>query len=376
MKVKMKQPEINKSARCGALNKEIKPEQTYTAVVGLDVGDRKTCYCVLDSDGDVATEGTVSTKAHSMRLQFEGKPRMRIALEAGTHSAWLSRLFTELGHEVIVANARSLRMISESDSKNDKADARMLARLAPVGIDLLCPIEHRSEAVQNDLRILRAREVAMTARTKLINAVRGFVKHTGERLPSSSTGTFARKAEESCPEQLRVALLPLIRLIERLTEEIKLYDKIILAKAEKDYPATKVIRTIPGVGPLTALGVVLVMNNDPHKFRKSRDVGCFFGFRPQQKESGERSPQLGITKAGDRIMRRIVVQSAQYMLGPFGKDCALRRWGLAIALRGGSSAKKRAVIAVARKLVILMHRLWTTQEPFDATRGLTHVAVA
>ena len=171
-------------------------------------------------------------------------------------------------------------------------------------------------------------------------------------------------------------MLPLIRLIERLTEEIKLYDKIILSKAEKEYPATKVIRTIPGVGPLTALGVVLVMNNDPHKFRKSRDVGCFFGFRPQQKESGERSPQLGITKAGDRIMRRIVVQSAQYMLGPFGKDCALRRWGLAIALRGGSSAKKRAVIAVARKLVILMHRLWTTQEPFDATRGLTHVAVA
>jgi transposase len=311
-----------------------------------------------------------------MRLQFEGKPKMRISLEAGVHSSWLNRLLTELGHEVIVANARSLRMISESDSKNDKADARLLARLARVGADLLSPIEHRSLEVENDLAVIRASEVAITARTKLINAVRGLVKHTGERLPSSPTGTFARKAEQACPENLCLALLPLIRIIQRLTEEVKFYDKVIRTKADQEYPATNVISTIPGVGPLTALGLVLVLNNDPTRFHKSRDVGCYFGLRPQQKDSGDRSPQLGITKAGDRVMRRIVVQSAQYILGPFGKDCALRRWGQTIALRGGSNAKKRAVVAVARKLVILMHRIWTTKQPFDPTKNMpTSVAV-
>jgi transposase len=375
MKAKVKTDGTRKSEKRQppAIRPEGKP---FCAVVGLDVSDRKTCYCVLNLNGETVAEGTLATREHSMRLQFEGKPKMRIAMEAGTHSAWLSRLLTKLGHEVIVANARSLRMISESDSKNDKADARMLARLARVGVDLLAPIEHRSEAVQSDLSILRAREVAVSARTKMINAVRGLVKQTGERLPSSPTGTFARKAEKACPDCLRMALLPLIRLIERLTEEIKLYNKMILTKAEKEYPATKMMRTIPGVGALTALGVVLVMNNDPRKFRRSRDVGCYFGLRPQQKDSGERSPQLGITKAGDRVMRRILVQSAHYILGPFGRDCALRRWGLSIALRGGSNAKKRAAVAVARKLVILMHRLWITNEPFDATRGLPRPAAA
>jgi transposase len=363
--------EATKQSRDGSVEKP-----SHCAVVGLDVGDRKTCYCTVDLNGDLLSEGKLQTKPCSARLQFEGQPRMRIALEAGVHSAWMSRLLVKLGHEVIVANARNLRLISESDSKNDKADARLLARLARVGADLLSPIEHRNSQVQADLTIIRARESVVTARTKLINAVRGLVKQTGERMPNSCTATFAHKAEEACPEELRPALLPLIRMIERLSEEIRLYDKMILTKAEKEYPATKQIRTIPGVGALTALGVVLVLNNNPHQFRKSRDVGCYFGLRPQQKDSGERSPQLGITKAGDRVMRRILVQSAQYILGPFGKDTGLRRWGLAIALRGGKNAKKRAVVAVARKLVILMHRLWVTNEEFDPTRGMPKALAA
>lgn len=361
--------------------KESRPEQRdpapnnagqsmYHAVVGLDVGDRTTRFCIVDLDGELISEGTLPTRTAAVRLQFQGGLRLRIAMEAGVHSSWLSRLLNDLGHEVIVANARSLRLISDSDSKNDRADARMLARLARVGPDLLSPIKHRDPAVQDDLAIIRAREVAVTARTKLINAVRALVKQTGDRFPSSPASTFAQKAEQSCPESLKPALLPLIRMIERLTEEIKLYDKMVASKAEKQYPATKIIRTIPGVGSLTALAFVLVLNNDPHRFRKSRDVGCYLGLRPQQRESGDRSPQLGITKAGDRVLRRIVVQSAQYILGPFGKDCALRRWGIHLGMHGGSNGKKRAVIAVARKLVILMHRLWVANEAFDPARGI------
>ena len=342
----------------------------YEAVVGLDVGDRQTHYCVLDLNGALAVEGVVTTREASFRMQFEGKARMRIALEAGTHSPWISRLLVELGHDVIVANPRNLRMISESDSKNDPADARLLARLAHVGPELLSPIQQRSRKTQEDLTLVRAREVAVQCRTKIVNAMRGIVKSTGHRLPASSTLTFARKAKEACPEALKSALLPLLRVIEELTREIALYEKLVSKKVETEYPETKAIRTIHGVGPLTALAFVLVLNNDRSRFRRSRDVGCYVGLRPKQRDSGMRSPQLGITKAGDPLLRRLATQCAQYILGPFGKDSALRRGGLSLTLRGGKNAKKRAIVAVARKLVILMHRLWITQEVYEPMRGL------
>jgi transposase len=348
----------------------------YQAVVGLDVGDRKTHYCVLGLDGELVEEGAVATRKASLRVHFEGKVKMRIALEAGAHSPWISRLLAEMGHEVIVANPRNLRMISESDSKNDPADARLLARLAHVGPELLSPIQQRSEKTQVDLALVRARDVAVQSRTKIINAVRGIVKSTGLRLPKSSTLTFARKAKEACPEALRPALLPLLRVIEELTREIELYEKLVAKKAETEYPETKAIRTIHGVGPLTALAFVLVLNNDRHRFRRSRDVGCYIGLRPKQRESGLRAPQLGITKAGDSLLRRLATQCAQHVLGPFGKDSALRRWGMSLALRGGKNAKKRAVIAVARKLVILMHRIWITQEIYEPLRGVAEKSTA
>jgi transposase len=248
--------------------------------------------------------------------------------------------------------------------------------LAHVGPELLSPIQQRSEKTQVDLALVRARDVAVQSRTKIINAVRGIVKSTGLRLPKSSTLTFARKAKEACPEALRPALLPLLRVVEELTREIELYEKLVAKKAETEYPETRAIQTIHGVGPLTALAFVLVLNNDRNRFRRSRDVGCYIGLRPKQRESGLRAPQLGITKAGDSFLRRLATQCAQHVLGPFGKDSALRRWGMSLALRGGKNAKKRAVIAVARKLVILMHRIWITQEIYDPLRGVAEKSSA
>jgi transposase len=360
-----------KVATMAELSSQVVSNQpSYWAVVGLDVSDRRTHYCVLDLDGELALEGVVATKDASLRMQFARKPRMRVAMEVGTHSAWISRLLTELGHEVIVANPRHLRLIAESDSKNDRADARLLARLAHVGPELLSPIRHRSQRTQNDLSLVRAREVAVQARTKIINAVRGITKSAGSRLPASASLTFARKAKELCPEALKPALLPLLRIIEELTREIELYDRLVAKKAETEYPETQAIQTIHGVGPLTALTFALVLNNDRRRFRRSRDVGCYIGLRPKQRESGTGSPQLGITKSGDPLLRRLATQCAQYILGPFGKDSALRRWGLSLACRGGKNAKKRAIVAVARKLVILMHRLWITQQAYQPMRGL------
>jgi transposase len=347
----------------------------HEAVVGLDVGDRQSHYCVLDLAGDVVTEGVVHTKDAALRVLFEGKGCMRIALEAGTHSPWVSRLLGALGHEVLVANPRKLRLIAESDAKHDRADARLLARLAHVGPALLAPIQSRSAETQIDLTLIRAREVAVQTRTKIVNAVRGMVKSTGHRLPTSSTVTFARKATEVCPAVLQPALVPLIRLIQTLTDEIEAYDRLVVATA-RAYPETQAIQTIHGVGALTAVAFVLALNNDRQRFKRSRDVGCYLGLRPKQRDSGLRSPQLGITKAGDPLMRRLATQSAQYILGPFGRDSALRRWGLSLASHGGKNAKKRAIVAVARKLVVLMHRIWITQESYDPLRGIPAQSVA
>jgi transposase len=269
-----------------------------------------------------------------------------------------------------------VRLISKSTSKNDPADARTLARLARVGPELLSPIQPRSEKTQMDLALVRARDVAVQSRTRLINSVRGIVKSTGRRLPKSSTLTFARKAKEACPEVLQPALLPLLRMIEELTREIEAYEKLVIQKAESEYPETKAIRTIYGVGPVTALTFVLLLNNDRKRFLKSRDVGCYIGLRPKQRESGQSAPQLGITKVGDSLLRRLATQCAQHILGPFGKDSALRRWGLSLALRGGKNAKKRAVVAVARKLVVLMHRIWITQEVYEPLRGVANSTAA
>jgi transposase len=336
--------------------------------VGLDVGDRQSHYCVLDLDGGVVADGAVKTTDASFRVLFEGKGRMRIALEAGTHSPWISRLLIALGHEVIVANPRKLRLIAESDAKHDRADACLLARLAHVGPALLSPIHARSAQTQIDLALIRAREVAVQTRTKIVNAVRGMVKSTGHRLPASPTLTFARKAREACPEALQPALLPLIRLVQTLTDDIAAYDRLVVETA-RAYPETQAIQTIHGVGALTAVAFVLVLDNDRARFKRSRDVGCYLGLKPKQRDSGMRSPQLGITKAGDPLLRRLATQSAQYILGPFGRDSALRRWGLSLASRGGKNAKKRAVVAVARKLVVLMHRIWITQERYDPMRA-------
>jgi transposase len=341
----------------------------YHAVVGLDVGDRQSHYCVLDLEGSVVAEGAAKTTEASFRVRFEGKGRMRIALEAGTHSPWISRLLIALGHDVLVANPRKVRLIAESNGKHDRADARLLAPLAHVGPSLLSPIQSRSAQTQIDLAMIRAREVAVQTRTKIVNAVRGMVKSTGQRLPASPTLTFARKATAACPEALQPALRPLIRLVQTLTDDIAAYDRLVEEKA-RAYPETQAIQTIAGVGALTAVAFVLVLNNDRSRFTRSRDVGCYLGLKPKQRDSGRRSPQLGITKTGDPLMRRLATQGAQYILGPFGRDSALRRWGLSLASRGGKNAKKRAVVAVARKLVVLMHRIWITQEAYDPMRGV------
>jgi transposase len=357
----LKLKDISK-VRGAAFSAVTQPE--IRAIVGIDLGDKRSSYCMLDAHGADLGDGVVLTSAEAMRPAFAGKGRMRIVIECGTHSPWVSRLLQDLGHEVIVANPRRLRLIAESNRKNDKADARTLATVAQAAPGLLKQIHHRSERVQLDLATIKARDTAVQARSRMVTAIRGIVKSTGGRLTVCSTGAFAKKACGSCPGALRDALSPLLRIIEQLTAEIRQYDRVIERKMRSEYAEGAAILSIPGVGPLTALTFVLLLDNDPSRFSKSRDLGCYFGLQPKQQDSGKYVSQLGITKAGDQLMRKLAVQCSHFMLGRFGRDSALRRWGLALCLRGGGNAKKRAVVAVARKLLILMHRLWKTQTTF------------
>jgi len=330
--------------------------------VGLDVGDRVTHVCVLDAAGAVVEQARLATTPTAMAQRFAGRPRQRVVLETGTHAPWLARQLRAAGHEVLVANARRVRLISENVAKRDAVDAETLARLGRLDPQLLAPVASRTEATQVQLAQVRARDALVRTRTLLINHVRGAVKSLGGRCPRASAESFARHAAPALPAALDAVLTPVLTEIQALTTAIRTAEAALAPLAEAQ-PATARLRQVPGVGLLTALTYVLVLE-DPMRFRSGRHVGAYLGLTPGRAQSGARDPQQRITKQGDRLLRRLLVGSAQYVLGPFGPDTALRRWGLTLAVRGGRSAKKRAVVAVARKLAALLHTLWTTGAPY------------
>jgi transposase len=347
-------------------------EQKLT--VGLDLGDRCSWYCVLDEAGVVVLEQRVSTTTKALGEVFGGMPRSRVALETGMHSPWVSRLLSGLGHDVIVAHARNVRLIGESRKKDDRLDAQTLARLARIDPQLLCPVRHRSAKAQVDLTLIRARAGLVRARTALVNTARGLAKSYGERLRGCNVRNMnPEKAEKLSPE-LQAALEPLLMASEALSEQIAEYNQRIEQLAQRSYPQVALLKQVKGIGTLIALTFLLTLE-DPHRFQKSRDVGCYLGLQPGRRNSGQSEPQMHISKEGDPYLRTLLVQGAQHILGPFGVDCDLRRWGLKLAERGGRNAKKRAIIATARKLAVLLHHLWVTGEVYEPLHNSSQAAM-
>jgi transposase len=339
--------------------------------IGIDLGDKKSNYCILDKNANIVAEGSLATTVTEFDLYFKAIPRSRMALEVGTHSPWTSSLLERLGHSVCVANPRKIGGgKKKGHRKNDKLDARTLARLLKADPNLLYPIQHRGEKARHALVLLRARQAAVEVRTKLICAVRGLVKSDGKRLPRCSAESFHKIERTEVPEALRATLEPLFKEIKSLTEQIKEYDKEVKRMCQEAYPETELVRQVDGVGAIVGLAFILTLDN-PGRFAKSRDVGAYLGLIPRQYDSGDSRPQMRITKTGDRMMRALLVQSAQHILGRFGKDSDLRRHGLKIAARGGKNAKKRAITAVARKLSVLLHSLWVTAEVYEPLRNST-----
>jgi transposase len=334
---------------------------------GVDLGDQWSNYCILGLEGETLAEGQLRTTQQEFAEFFRSMAAARVVMEVGTHSAWVREVVAGCGHEVLVANPRQMDGPKRRRRKNDRIDAHKLARLGRVDPQSLFAIEHRSPEVRQDLVALRARDALVAVRTELINATRGLVKTMGGRLPKCSSDSFPHKVEEALPAEVREVLLPLVRLVETLSGCIAGYDQKIEKLATEKYADTELLRQVKGVGPLTSLAYVLTLE-DPKRFPKSRDVGPYLGLVPRQEDSGECQPQLRITKAGDVMLRRLLVGSAHYILGPFGPDTDLRRYGLRLCERGGKNAKKRAAVAVARKLAVLLHRLWVSGEVYEPLR--------
>jgi transposase len=343
--------------------------------IGLDLGDRWAQLCMLDNNGEIVDEGRVKLTREALTARFDGLQCARIALEAGTHSLWVSALLAELGHDVIVANVRELAAITGSTKKSDKNDAIKLARYARVDPSILCPIQHRSAESQRDLSYIRARAALIRARTLLINTARGIAKPLGYRLPKCTADAFARNCRGQIPDQLTLVLSPLIHQIQQLTDGIKAYDDQIEAMSGDRGAELSPILSVPGIGVLTALTFVLTIG-DQTRFKRSRDVACYLGLQPKRSQSGDCDPGLGITKAGNCYTRMLLVECAQHILGPFGRDSDLRRWGMNLSQRGGKGSKRKAVVAVARKLAILLHRLWVSQQQYRPFYRIPEPAVA
>ena len=337
----------------------------YSNFIGLDLSDRTARFCVLDGAGDEVATGSVVLNGDAFERAFGGYDNAVVALEAGTGSAWVSRTLAAQGHGVVVANARKLGMIYMNERKSDVRDAEILARFVRMDPKLLHPVTHRGERAQADLSCVRSRDLLVRTRSSMISNVRSMVKSFGHRLPPCSTPYFASRVKAHIPVVLEAALLPMLEIIAGLTQQIKDFERLLEKKCREAYPETELLLQVPGVGPITALTFVLSLEH-AERFEDSRDVGAFLGLVPRRDQSGNMERQLRITKAGDGYLRKLLVGCAQHILGHFGQDSALRQWGLKLAERGGGNGKKRAVVAVARKLAVLLHHLWANGIVYEA----------
>jgi transposase len=341
-----------------------RPAVNKGTTIGMDLGDKSHEVCVMGKEGKIEVQKAIVNTKDALLEFFKDYPEALVAIETGTHSAWISRELEALGHEVLVGQARKLRLIWSAKNKTDVRDAEMLARIARFDRALLYPIHHRGKEAQEDLAVMKARDLLVSVRTDLVNHVRGVVKAAGCRVETCSSEVFAARARESLPSGLRQALLPVLKQIELLTGSICSYDKRIAGPLKKRHPEAERLSQVPGVGPVTSMAFVLAVG-DPARFQKSRTVGAFVGLTPKRDQSGETDKQLRITKDGDGFLRKLLVGCSHYILGVHGPDCDLRRFGLKLAARGGKNAKRRAIVAVARKRSVLLHRLWVTGAEYD-----------
>ena len=343
-------------------------KSTFPRTIGMDLGNRSTSYCIVDSSGDHIREAELKTTTESMGEFLSSEPPSRVVIEASGPSRWVAELAAKHGHKVIVANPREFKLICASHRKTDRNDARILADFGQFRPQLLRPIKLRGLKCQLARGILISRSHAVGQRTVLINLIRAQVRNLGESLSDCSARVFHKTALARIPVALRPTVEPLFSVLNSITEAIATYDEEIKRMCEEDFKETATLLQVNGVGPNTALAFVATIE-DPSRFPKSRDVGAYVGLVSKSRSSGSKDPQLRISKRGDKTLRRLLVTAATYICGPRSSDSDLKRFGKRLQDRGGQTARAKARIAVARKLSVLLHRLLITGEVYEPLRN-------
>lgn len=348
----------------------MKTKNNTAITIGLDLGDRKHSVCVLGAGGEVIKQETITNNRACLTVLSRRHPGALMVMEVGMHSPWISRFLKNLGHRVLVANPRKVPAIYQNVRKSDRNDAELLARIGRADEKLLYPVEHVSEEMQRDLLQIKLRDNLVRQRVDIISSIRFTLKSLGITLPSPNSEAFAKKARIVLGKEHSETLAliePSLCVLDGMTEQIRRLEKSIEAMAAGKYPESEFLTQISGVGLLTSLTFILTIG-DPTRFKHKRDVGAFLGLVPRRDQSGETDKQLGISKAGDRYLRKLLVGCAQFILGPHGPETALKRKGLRLAERGGARAKRKAVVAVARNLAVLLLTLWHDEAIYEAER--------
>ena len=331
---------------------------------GIDVHLKTSDLCLLSPAGKVLERERFASTQAGFRKQFEGVARMRVVMESGGSTPWIYRLLCALGHEVVVVNPRRLRLIAESTLKSDRIDAEILARLSRFDLELLRPVYQRSPAGQELRTKIRVRSTLVRTRVALINQIKGTLRSQGVRFSSMTASSFVAKwGEAKIPRAMRALLEPLVGAIGELTDRIEAVQRELVALSRSDELLER-LQEVPGVGPLVSVSFLAWVDR-VDRFKKSRDVGACLGLRPAVRASGGSLHSGHISREGDKEMRWLLVQAAHAALAVH-RDSALKRWGESLANQAG---KKKAIVAMARKLAVLLHRLWVTGEsyrPFPA----------
>ena len=330
----------------------------YYTTIGVDVSDKTSKICVMTKDGGkrrVIVETTCPTTRGGFSECFSKFDRAwPVVFETGAHCRWMKAHFESMGFKAIVANPAEVKLITESNAKSDRSDARKLARIALADIELLKPVRLRDEKHQHMLRLHEARQLLMRFRSSMICQMRSFAKSCGFRLPDCATEWFHEIDKSKWTDDYEQTVWPVLHVIETVNQKIAAYDTMIEKLANTPVFKAQVERAkeVYGVGTVGATVVVAAIDGDPERFKHARDVGPYFGQVPKTFQSGQSDPQLGMTKAGNDLVRKVLTECAHVVMKSSAKDTDLKLKGLKIAARGGRIAKKKAIGAVARGLAV------------------------
>lgn len=334
--------------------------------VGLDVSLKETSVCIVDQDGVVVKEGAVLSDPDLIGtfIREHGVNVRRVGLETGPTSTWLWHEFQARGLPVICIDARHAKAaLSMQINKSDRNDAAGIARIMQAG--WYREVQVKSLDSHGIRAMLNSRAMLVKMKRDLENQIRGLLKNVGLVIGRGKGTAYTVRVEELLKQQseLGYVIRPLLVVRESIERQFIILDRQVKTLARR-YETTRLLMTVPGVGPITALAFMAGID-DPSRFRRSRSVGAYCGLTPRRYASGEIDWSGRISKCGDTMLRTCLFEAAGALLTRTQKWCALKAWGLRLAKRVGM---KKAKVAVARKLAIILHRMWRDGTSFCWTR--------